>query len=84
MSNLLNGTGASCQSGSAFFAFSMSINKGQCQALKKVGVWLEQPTFTHGQLYVAVSRLGDPHHLHFAVSKSVSIKTMNVAYKEIL
>ena len=47
-------------------------------------VWLEEPTFTHGQLYVAVSRVADNQHLHLAVSYSISRKTMNVVYKEIL
>ena len=51
---------------------------------KKVGVRLEQPTFTHEQLYVAASRVGDPQNHHFAVNKSVSRKTRNVTYKEIL
>ena len=59
-------------------AFAMTINKGKGQTLKVVRVWLEEPTFIHGQLYVAASRVGDPQHLHFAVIKSVSRKTRNV------
>ena len=62
----------------------MTIKKIQSQMLKNVGVWLEEPTFTHGQLYVAASKVEDPQHLHFAVIKSVSRKTMNVVYKEII
>ena len=54
------------------------------QTLKKVGVWLEEPTFTHGQLYVAMSRVSGPQHLHFAVSNSVRGKTRNVVYEEFL
>ena len=50
----------------------------------KIGVWQEEPTFTHGQLNVAVSREGEPQHLHIAVNKRDSRKTMNVGYKEIL
>ena len=51
---------------------------------KKVGVWLEEPTFARGQFYVAASRVGDPQGFHFAVNKSVSRKTGNVVYEEIL
>ena len=51
---------------------------------KKVGVWLEQPTFTHGQLFVAASWVASRQHIQFTVNKSVSINFSNVAYEEIL
>ena len=51
---------------------------------KNVGIWLEESTFTHGQLYVAAARVGDSQRLHFAVDKSVRRKTRNVVFKEIL
>ena len=50
---------------------------------KMVGLWIEEPTFTHGQLYVDASEVGDPQQHHFVVNKSVR-KTKNVVYEEIL
>jgi ATP-dependent DNA helicase PIF1 len=38
-------------------AYAMTINKAQGQTFKSVGVYLPKPVFTHGQLYVAFSRM---------------------------
>ena len=44
-------------------AFAMTINKSQGQSLKVCGLNLEHSCFSHGQLYVACSRVGRPSAL---------------------
>jgi ATP-dependent exoDNAse (exonuclease V), alpha subunit - helicase superfamily I member len=41
-------------------AFAMTTNKSQGQSLSVRGLNLENPFFSHGQLYVACSRVGKP------------------------
>ena len=68
-------------------AFATTINKSQGQTLKKVGVWLRSPVFSHGQLYVASSRTGCPDSLKFAVKEQQGQKkgeTKNEVYLEVL
>lgn len=43
--------------------FAMSINKSQGQTLKVAGLQLQEPCFSHGQLYVACSRVGSSNNL---------------------
>ena len=38
-------------------AYAMTINKSQGQTFDRVGLYLDQPCFAHGQLYVAKSRV---------------------------
>ena len=68
-------------------AFAMTINKSQGQTLSNVGVWLNDPCFAHGQLYVCMSRVGSPKNIRFAVSQidnQIENLTRNVVYKEVL
>ncbi|UYV67936.1 hypothetical protein LAZ67_5002546 [Cordylochernes scorpioides] len=60
-------------------AFAMTINKSQGQTLQVVGVHLESPCFSHGQLYVACSRVSSPKNL-FVFSSTFS-KTRNIVYQ---
>jgi hypothetical protein len=41
-------------------AFVMTIHKAQGQSLRRAGIYLPRPCFSHGQLYVAMSRSGYP------------------------
>jgi ATP-dependent exoDNAse (exonuclease V) alpha subunit len=40
-------------------AYAMTYNKSQSQTLQKVLLDITQPPFSHGQLYVAMSRVRD-------------------------
>ncbi|GFT72725.1 ATP-dependent DNA helicase pif1-like [Argiope bruennichi] len=49
-------------------AFAMTINKSQGQTMSVCGLDLRTPCFSHGQLYVACSRVGKPSSL-FVLAK---------------
>ena len=49
-------------------AFELTINKTQGQTLGRVTGYLDEPVFSHGQLYVATSRIGRAVHFCFNFS----------------
>ncbi|POS82063.1 hypothetical protein EPUL_006439, partial [Erysiphe pulchra] len=63
--------------------FAMTINKSQGQTLKMVGVDLSTPVFTHGQLYVALSRVTDVQNLLILLPPRARTSS-NVVYPEAL
>jgi hypothetical protein len=76
-------------------AHAMTINKSQGQSFKKVGVYLTTPVFSHGQLYVALSRVMSKNNLKICIpvktvknikktDEGIDIYTKNIVYTEIL
>lgn len=49
-------------------AFAITVNKSQGQAMSICGLNLDNSCVSHGQLYVASSRVGKPSNL-FALTK---------------
>lgn len=64
-------------------AFAMTINKSQGATLKKVGIFLNSPVFSHGQLYVAMSRVSSLEDIIIATDSILEGTTRNVVYKEV-
>ncbi|XP_057790800.1 uncharacterized protein LOC131007904 [Salvia miltiorrhiza] len=69
--------------------FAISINKSQGQTSDRVGVYLPHPVFSHGQLYVALSRVRTSSSIKFLIRPPVAdmdstCETRNVVYTEIL
>ena len=67
----------------------MTINKAQGQTLDLVTTYLPEPVSTHGQLYIALSRVKTSESIKIlikpTVPKNISDKsTKNIVYKEIL
>lgn len=66
--------------------YSMTINKSQGQSLERFGLYLPNPVFTHGQLYITVSRVTSPSGLKVFIDSKTGGSTnvtKNVVYKEI-
>lgn len=75
-------------------AFAMTINESQGQTFRKVGLYLENACFSHGQLYVPFSRVGSLDNIYVCVnntSKQGTFKfrsgrtfTRNIVYESLV
>ncbi|XP_058725884.1 uncharacterized protein LOC131597191 [Vicia villosa] len=67
-------------------SYSMTINKSQGQSLDNVGLYIPRDVFTHGQIYVALSRVTTKKGIKILIhdeEKKFKGKTTNVVYKEV-
>ncbi|KAG5550191.1 hypothetical protein RHGRI_015221 [Rhododendron griersonianum] len=65
-------------------AYAMTINKSQGQSVNFVGIDLRTPVFSHGQLYVALSRCTSGDRISVLLSNDASCSTTNIVYPEVL
>ena len=64
-------------------AFAMTINKSQGQTLSRVGIYLPEPVFVHGQLYVSFSRVTSHQNIKVLIGNKEDCKTKNIVYHEV-
>nr|XP_028945292.1 uncharacterized protein LOC103408064 [Malus domestica] len=67
--------------------YPMTVNKSQGQSLKIVGLFLSQTVFSHGQLYVALSRVTSKQGLKIVIAHDSDMPygyTKNIVYKDVL
>jgi ATP-dependent DNA helicase PIF1 len=69
-------------------AFAITINKAQGQSIHHMGLYLRTPVFSHGQLYVALSRVTSRGAIKILVpnqddADADGIHTKNIVYRQI-
>ena len=64
-------------------AFAITINKSQGQSFNKLGTYFRRPLFSHGQLYVALSRRTNPENLFIENDSNHTDEIENMVWKEI-
>ncbi|KAG3195902.1 hypothetical protein PC128_g8083 [Phytophthora cactorum] len=69
-------------------AFAMTINKAQGQTVQNLGLYLSTPCFSHGQLYVALSRVTSRSKFKALIEypeleEEDGVYTDNIVYRQI-
>ena len=69
----------------------MTINKAQGQTFRKLGIYLPTPVFSHGQLYVACSKVRSFKDVYIKIDNTSTqgvvrglTTTPNIVYAEVL
>ena len=70
-------------------SFAMTINKAQGQTLDYIGIYLPEPVFSHGQLYVALSRAKTSQSIKMLIRPTHNDRldyktTKNIVYHDLL
>ena len=65
-------------------AFVMTYNKAQGHTYENVGLYITKPLFTHGQLYVGLSRATNPNKIFIESHLDTENMIDNIVWKEIL
>ncbi|KAK7273081.1 hypothetical protein RIF29_14127 [Crotalaria pallida] len=74
---------------SVILSFALTINKSQGQTISNVGIYLPQHVFSHGQLYVALSRCISQANTNILIKEGTiegeeGVYTRNVVFKDVL
>ncbi|XP_039772160.1 ATP-dependent DNA helicase PIF6-like [Panicum virgatum] len=70
-------------------SFAMTINKAQGETIPNVGIYLPEPMFSYGQLYVALSRGVYRESTWLLAKRNMNIdptgkSTKNIVYRDVL
>ena len=62
----------------------MTINKSQGQSFDALGIYFRKPLFSHGQLYVSLSRCRNPNNIFIKNDSDNKEEIVNIVWKGII